>query len=64
MENRHSLVVNATLTHATGTAEREAALIILEPLDGRHRITLGAETKSSEATKPTTPPISLPICAR
>ncbi len=29
MENRHRLVVDATLTHATGTAEREAALSML-----------------------------------
>ncbi len=64
MENRHGLVVDATLTHATGTAERGAALTMLERLDGHHRITLGAETKFSEATKPTIPPISPPICAR
>ncbi|GMM61940.1 hypothetical protein NUTIK01_27300 [Novosphingobium sp. IK01] len=43
MENRHGLVIDATLTHATGTAEREAALTMLERLDGCHRITLGAD---------------------
>jgi hypothetical protein len=43
MENRHALVADATLTHATGTAEREAALTMLERLDGCHRITLGAD---------------------
>ena len=43
MENRHGLVVDATLTHATGTAEREAALTMLERLGGCHRITLGAD---------------------
>src|SRR6195952_3666547 len=30
MENRHGLVVDATLTHATGTAEREATLTMLD----------------------------------
>ena len=39
MENRNDLVVDAALTHATGTAEREAALLMLD----RHRITLGAD---------------------
>ena len=43
MENRNGLVVDATLTHATGTAEREAALTMLERRTGRHRITLGAD---------------------
>ena len=43
MENRNGLVVYAMLTHATGTAEREAALAMLERMDGRHRITLGAD---------------------
>jgi transposase len=43
MENRNGLVVDATLTHATGTAEREAALEMLGRMDGRHRITLAAD---------------------
>lgn len=43
MENRHGLIVDALLTKATGTAEREAALTMLGRLDGRHRITLGAD---------------------
>lgn len=30
MENRHGLIVDAALTHATGTAERDAALIMIE----------------------------------
>jgi IS5 family transposase len=41
MENRHGLVVNAQLTQASGTAEREAALALLGQ---RHkRATLGAD---------------------
>ena len=43
MENRNGLIVDALLTKATGTAEREAALTMLGRLDGRHRITLGAD---------------------
>ena len=43
MENRHGLIVDTMLTHATGTAEREAALAMLERRAGRHRITLAAD---------------------
>jgi transposase len=43
MENRHGLIVDATLTLATGTAEREAALAMLARQPGRHRATLGAD---------------------
>jgi transposase len=42
MENRHALVVNARLTHATGTAEPEAALAMLQALPGGRR-TIGAD---------------------
>jgi hypothetical protein len=34
MENRHGLVVDATLTHASGIAEREAALTMVSPMKG------------------------------
>jgi transposase len=43
MENRNGLAVDATLTHATGTAEREAALALLDRRPGERRITLGAD---------------------
>ena len=43
MENRHGLAVDAALTHATGTAEREATLTMLDRRKGRRRITLGAD---------------------
>jgi hypothetical protein len=43
MQNRNGLVVDAMLTHATGTAEREAALAMLARMAGRHCITLGAD---------------------
>jgi transposase len=42
-ENRHGLVVDARLTQATGYAEREAALSMLESVPGNHSITLGAD---------------------
>jgi len=47
MKNRHGLVVDATLTHATGTAEREAALTMLARMRGRHRITLAADKNNT-----------------
>jgi transposase len=55
MENRNALVVDAALTHATGTAEREAALVMINRCENRRkskrrrRITLGAD-KAYDAT--------------
>lgn len=43
MENRNALAVDAVLTHATGTAEREAALAMLDRRTRSSRITLGAD---------------------
>jgi hypothetical protein len=43
MENRNCLVVNATLTSASGTAEREAALAMLSQRPQRKRITVGGD---------------------
>jgi transposase len=44
MENRHGLAVGGEVTHATGTAEREAALDLVDGRrPGRRRITLGAD---------------------
>lgn len=43
MENRNGLVVDMTLTQATGTAEREAALAMISNVPGSQRITLGAD---------------------
>jgi transposase len=43
MENRNGLAVEAALTHATGTAEREAALSMLGRRKAGRRITLGAD---------------------
>lgn len=43
MENRNGLVVAAQMTPATGTAEREAAVAMVEDLADGQRITLGAD---------------------
>ncbi|MDI1327197.1 MAG: IS5 family transposase [Brevundimonas sp.] len=43
MENRHGLAVDGGVTLATGTAEREAALAMLDRRPRRRRITLGAD---------------------
>jgi transposase/IS5 family transposase len=43
MENRSGLVVAASTTPATGTAEREAAEAMIGDLDSSHRITLAAD---------------------
>jgi transposase len=43
MENRHGLAVNCCVTQATGRAEPEAALAMVEQVPGWHRITLGAD---------------------
>lgn len=42
-ENRNGLVVAAKLTRASGFAEREAALEMIDGLGGERRITLGAD---------------------
>lgn len=43
MENRHGLAVAGEVSQATGTAEREAALRLVDRRRGRRRITLGAD---------------------
>ena len=43
MENRNGLAVDAELTLATGRAECEAALDMVGRIDGRKRVTLGAD---------------------
>src|SRR5215470_3582172 len=43
MENRHGLAVNCSVTQATGRAEPEAALAMVEEIAGWHWVTLGAD---------------------
>jgi hypothetical protein len=42
-EKPHNLIVNAELSQANGTTERDAALVMLEKIPGRKRVTLGAK---------------------
>lgn len=42
-DNRHALVVDAELTRASGTAEVDAALAMLNRRPGRRRLTVGAD---------------------
>ena len=43
MENRHGLVVNAMVTPATGTAERDAAVALVDARPSTRRITLAGD---------------------
>jgi len=43
MENRNGLIVDTELQPATGTAEREAGIAMVERLPGSRRISLGAD---------------------
>jgi len=43
IENRHGLVVDTELLRCNGTAERDAAMLMAERVDGTDRITLGAD---------------------
>jgi len=43
MENRNGLVVDTMVTITSGTAEREAAVMMLDQVPGRGRITVGAD---------------------
>src|SRR5690349_14835735 len=42
-ENRNGLIVNTQVFQANGTAERDAALVMLEQLPGGYRVTVGAD---------------------
>ncbi len=43
MENRHGLAVRGCVTQATGRAEPEAAIALVEKIPGWHRVTLGGD---------------------
>lgn len=43
MENRNGLVADVEVLQATGTAERDAALLMIERIEGHHQITVGAD---------------------
>ena len=43
IENRNGLVVDTELLQSNGTAERDAALLMVEAIPGNERVTLGAD---------------------
>ncbi len=43
VENRNGLIVNAMVWEANGTAERDTALVMLEPIAGTKRVTVGGD---------------------
>jgi hypothetical protein len=43
MENRNGLVANAEVLQANGTAERDAALVMIEAIPGDHPVTVGGD---------------------
>jgi len=43
VENRNGLIVNTEVFQANGTAERDAALVMLEQIPGQNRATVGAD---------------------
>ena len=43
IENRNGLIVDTELLQANGTAERDAALVMLEKIPGGERVTVGAD---------------------
>jgi hypothetical protein len=42
MENRHGLVTDVGVLQANATAERDAALVMIERIPGDHSVTVGA----------------------
>jgi transposase len=43
VENRHGLIINSEVFEANGTAERDAALVMLEQISGRRQVTVGCD---------------------
>ena len=43
VDNRHGLIVNATVWEASGRAERDTALLMLEQIPGNRRVTVGGD---------------------
>jgi transposase len=43
VENRHGLIVNSEVFEAKGTAERDAALVMLEQIPGTKQVTVGGD---------------------
>jgi hypothetical protein len=43
MENRNGMVTDVEVLQANGTAERDAALVMIEAIPGDHQVTVGAD---------------------
>jgi transposase len=43
MENRNGMVADVEVLQANGTAERDAALVMIERIEGNHQVTVGAD---------------------
>jgi len=43
VENRNGLIVSSTVWEATGTAERDAAMVMLQDVPGSERVTVGGD---------------------
>jgi transposase len=43
MENRNGMIVDVEVLQANGTAERDAALVMIERIEGNHQVTVGAD---------------------
>ena len=43
VENRHGLIVDSLVWEATGTAERDAAMVMLQQIPGTQRVTVGGD---------------------
>jgi hypothetical protein len=43
MENRNGLVVDVEVMQANGTAEREAAVVMVADIEGKHPVTVGGD---------------------
>jgi hypothetical protein len=64
--NHHGLAVNGCVTQATGRAEPQAALAMVEQIPGRGRISLGADKgyDGTELVQELREPCVTPHCAR
>ena len=49
LENRHGMIVNTQVFEANGTAERDAALVMLEQIPGTKQVTVGGD-KANDTT--------------
>jgi hypothetical protein len=47
VENRYGLIVSSTVWEATGTAERDAAMAMLQEVPGTGRVTVGGDKGSA-----------------